>query len=199
METAGVAAAADAPVLEAVPIDAEPPLDLDKAVVSWRLDPRLAEVERELAAGKPLAAARAASAARGAAEKAGAAAGDRARLAYLEGLLFAKAGVPDVALDAFKASADLGGPLAPYALLRATELAAQLGKHDAALALAAKIDAGAVTRARLDAATIESLARAGSAEDARKAAARLFSTQGQRPWGWASMALRVAKALAKRW
>jgi soluble lytic murein transglycosylase len=198
VETAGVAATADAPVLEAVPIDAEPPLDLDKAVVSWRLDPRLAEVERELAAGKPLAAARAASAARAAAEKAGAAAGDRARLAYLEGHLFAKAGVPDVALDAFKASADLGGPLAPYALLRATELAAQLGKHDAALGLAAKIDAGALTRARLDAATIESLARAGSAEDARKAAARLFSTQGQRPWGWASMALRVAKALAKR-
>ncbi|NUP11408.1 MAG: lytic transglycosylase domain-containing protein [Polyangiaceae bacterium] len=179
----------------APPVDA---LDLATAVQHWESDARLAAVKRELDADKPLAAARAAHEARVAAEAAGAADADRAKLLYFEGVLYAKAGVPDAALDAFKTCANLEGPLKAHALLRATEAAGALGKHDAAVAFAARIDEKAITRARIDAASIESLARAGSVADVKAAATRLFGDPSSRKPGWASLALRVAKALSKK-
>lgn len=188
-----------APIQEPAP--AEPGIDVKSAVKIWLDDARLSEVKAELALDHLLTAARAAHKAR-VAEKVGA---DAAAMSYLEGVLYLKGGAPDAAYEAFVSCADHpdAGALAPYARLRATELAASLGKHETALKHAAKIDDKAVPRMAIDAATIESLARAGSAEEARPVARRMFfdaptTGGGARQPGWAIQALRVAKSLSLR-
>lgn len=195
VQSASVAVVED----EVAPV--EPAIDPKTAVKKWLDDPRLAEAKTELALDHYLTAARAAHKAR-MAEKIGA---DAAAVSYLEGVLYLKGGAPDAAYDAFLACADHAdaGSLAPYARLRATELAASLGKYETALKHAAKIDDKVVPRMAIDAATIESLARAGTAEDARPVAKRMFfdaptTGGGARQPGWAIQALRVAKSLSLR-
>ncbi len=176
--------------------EAAPALDVDATVKRWLDDPRLAKAKAELDAGHPLGAARAAKEARVAAKSSDP--GERASLAYLEGALASGAGIPDVALEAFRAAAREETLLAPFARLRAVELAAQLGKHDIALAEAAKIDRAVLSEARIASASLESIARTGTAADARKAIdLALPKGSSERP-GWSSLALRIAQILGKR-
>lgn len=171
----------------------ENPLVVADNVKVWLDDPRLAKAKEELAAGHGLTAARIVHDARPSVTDA-----EKPMLAYLEGALFSRAGAPDAALAAFRDAAEADTVLKSYALMRAAETSAALGKHELAISLAAKIDTALVPRPKVDAATIESLARAGSVADTLAAAERLFGPAGTRPPGWALLALRVAKALANK-
>lgn len=173
-------------------------LDITTAVGEWTNDERLSAARRDIEAGKPLAAAHAARTAREQATKDAAPPRDLAALSHFEGVLFARAGVPDAAFEAFHDASEIEGPLRPHSLLRAVESAGSLGKHQTAVELASRIEESAISRARIDAAVIESLARAGSVADLRATARRLFSGALPRQPGWSLQALRVVKALANK-
>ncbi len=159
-------------------------------------DPRLAEAKSAIDAGKLGEATRVVQAVR----KPMTDGDERASFAYLEGVLAERAGMPEPALVAMKLAAATEGPLAQHARLRVVELSASLGRHAEALAAAKKINVGSassITQARLDQATVESLARTGAIAELEPVLGRLFGEAPRAP-GWSRQALVVARSLSNK-
>lgn len=193
--SASASASSAAAAGDPAPAPGEPALDV-KSLPRWTEDPRLAQAKLEHDKGHALEAGRAVHAARAALGSAATAA-DRARFAYLEGLLLARGGAPQPALAAFDEASAEDSPIADHARVRAATLAAAMGRHKDAVDRLNKVATARIPRDRLEARFAESFARAAPIGEVLPMVTNLF-LDGSRQSGWASGALRVAKALAKR-
>ncbi len=191
----------------AAPAAVEPPaapeleLDEQRALLD---EPWLAEVKTALAADKLLEAARAASRAR---EKLGAGHTDLGSASFLEGSLFERAKVPDLALGAY-ARVPASHVLAPFAKLRRVELLSSSGRHADAITEARELpgwspasgakDGAALSSERVDESAIVSFAARGDTAEIRAIAGRVLLDPKKRRRGFVDLGLRTVRALTNR-